>query len=562
MAQVQQNISIQAPGFQGLNTEDSPLLQDPGFATVADNCVVDKFGRIGAREAFKTYTANDNIAYTAHVSMATETKYVYRLGSGVISNTLHILGIVGHLQYDAAGSLVREDYYIVRFNGEDMDSISYPTLATPANLTNADIVYFNDAMYIFSQGNIALKYNGTTITDLFTGTQNVDYINPQDDTGDIATDIDGDVALSAYGRLWVSGVNNDYNVIYYSDLLIATQWYDGKATPTDSQNTAGLIDVSQYWPNGGDRIVALEAHNNFLIVFGRQSILVFGNAATGDPAATDGIFLSDTIRSLGCVNRDAIANIGSDVLFMDDSGLRSLGRTIQEKSVPIGDLTMNVKKDISERILDEPNADVSLFYMPNKNLVVCLFSNTEQAYAVDLRQPSSTGGMKVTRWTNCKFKRGLYVENEDTAFTILAGKQGGGALEYGNYLEHTGEAYLMKYESNDFAFGDSVRQKFVKQVDFTLVSTFANAPAIVKWGYDGTLTYTANKTIIAQQPALYGVAQYGIGTFGQGLSTIRRYRTNTKGSGSTVSVGIEAEIAGNSLSIQEINIQTLLGRIY
>jgi hypothetical protein len=46
------------------------------------------------------------------------------------------------------------------------------------------------------------------------------------------------------------------------------------------------------------------------------------------------------------------------------------------------------------------------------------------------------------------------------------------------------------------------------------------------------------------------------------LTTLRRYKTNTNGSGDLVRVGLETDIAGNSLSIQEINVQTLLGRIY
>ena len=107
---------------------------------------------------------------------------------------------------------------------EDMDAISYPTVAIPANLVRADIVYFNDAIYIFSKGNIALKYTGT-ITNLFAGTIDVDYIPPIDGNNGnpniIAANINGDVGCSAYGRLWVSGVNNDYDTIYYSDLLIA-----------------------------------------------------------------------------------------------------------------------------------------------------------------------------------------------------------------------------------------------------------------------------------------------------------------------------------------------------
>ena len=563
MAQQQQNITISAPGFQGLNTEDSPLQQDPGFALVADNCVIDKFGRIGAREAFDEYTVTDAVPYSTNVGMDTETKWVYQLGGGVIGTTRYDLGIVGHLQYNASGVLIQEDYYIVTFDDDAMGSISYPAVASPGNLRYADIVYFNEAIYIFSKGNIALKFDGTTITDLFAGTVDVDFIRPIDDTGIIANNIDGDVACSAYGRLWVSGVNGDYNTIYYSDLLIADQWYDGRATPVDTQNTAGIIDVAAYWPTGGDRIVAIEAHNNFLIIFGRQSILLYSSGNNfADPADVNGLVLQDAISSMGAVNRDAVASIGSDLLFVDDSGVRSLGRTIQEKSVPLGDLTSNVKRDITDLIKDEPNDAISLFYMPNKNLVICNFADTEQAYAIEMRAPSPTGGQKITRWTNCTFRRGLYVEFEDMTYTLLAGKDSGGALQYNNYLEWTGQPYKMTYASNAFSFGDAVRQKFVKQVDFSLVSTFINTDAVVRWGYGGQLEYTANKIITAQQPALYGVAQFNVGEFGEGLENFKRYRTNTKGSGALVRVGLDADIAGNSLSIQEINIQTLIGRIY
>lgn len=559
MAQQQQNITIEAPGFHGINTEDSPFQTDPGFALVADNAVVDKYGRVGAREAFAEYTDTIVVPYSINPSMDTETKWVYRIGHGFISDVLHVLGTVGHLQYDSSGALIQEDYYIVLFASNSMTSVTYPTLTTPANLTNAAIVPFNNKIYIFSKGNAPLVYDGSTITKL---SATAGYLPPQDDSGTIAAELDGDVAFAAAGRLWVTGVNGDYSTIYYSDLLIAHQWYDGKASPTDPQNTAGIIDVKEYWPSGGDNIIAMAEHNNFLVVWGRSSILLYANINAADPAGTDGIFLQDSIAGIGCVNRDAVAGTGADMLFVDDSGVRSLGRTIQEKSVPIGDLTANVKGDITQMILAEPNADISLFYIPNKNITVCLFSDTEQAYAIEMRRPSPTGGMKVTRWTDCKFKRGMYVEDGDDAYTLLAGKHNSGALIYDNYLEWTGQPYIFKYASTVFTFGQSVVQKFIKQVDFTLVSTFIDAEAVVKWGYGGTLDYTANKVVTASQPALYNVSEFNVGLFGPGLETIRRYRTNTKGSGATARVGIEVDIAGNSCAIQEINIQTLLGRIY
>ena len=37
MAQERQNIYIAAPGFKGLNTQDSPVTQDASFASIAEN---------------------------------------------------------------------------------------------------------------------------------------------------------------------------------------------------------------------------------------------------------------------------------------------------------------------------------------------------------------------------------------------------------------------------------------------------------------------------------------------------------------------------------------------
>ena len=50
MSQQIQTFSITAPGFYGLNTQDSSLDLASGFALNAINCVIDQYGRIGARK--------------------------------------------------------------------------------------------------------------------------------------------------------------------------------------------------------------------------------------------------------------------------------------------------------------------------------------------------------------------------------------------------------------------------------------------------------------------------------------------------------------------------------
>jgi len=43
MAAQLQSYSLSAPGFYGLNTEDSPLDLGAGFALVATNCILDQY---------------------------------------------------------------------------------------------------------------------------------------------------------------------------------------------------------------------------------------------------------------------------------------------------------------------------------------------------------------------------------------------------------------------------------------------------------------------------------------------------------------------------------------
>ena len=569
MAQQQQNITISAPGFQGLNTEDSPLQQDPGFCVVADNAVVDKFGRIGSRKPWTEFTTAINVTYSAASGVASTQIKTHRIGNGDINGTRYVLATVGVYQYDASSVLLQEDYFICKLTTAvgpvyELDEISYPALGTASALADAKIVSFNDRLYIFSATNECLVYDGSTITKLFTGTNDVDYIKPQDDSGVLASAIDGDVATAAFGRLWVSGVNGDYQSIYYSDLLIATQWYDGRAVPADTQNTGGIIDVNEYWPRGTDRIVGIVAHNNALFIMGRESILVYNNAATGDPAGTDGIVLADTITGIGCVNRDAIANIGSDVLFVDDSGVRSLGRTIQEKSAPLGDLTSNIRRDITDIIaVTADKTTISLSYWPDENLTVVNFSNDAQAFAIEMRAPSVTGGNKVTRWTDTAWERAMYYEVAGEARVLLtSAKSGYGLFLYEDGLNYNDEPFEFKYESNSFTFGQPANFKFVKQIDFTVVSTLTDAQAYAGWGYSGRLDYSKALTITAQAPAFYNVAYYNQDDeYGPGLTTFKRYRVNAKGSGESVLIGFRTEINGNTLSLQEINVQTLIGRI-
>ena len=557
MAQQLSNILVRAPAFQGLNTEDSPLGQDLTYALSADNAVIDRLGRLGSRLAFATETKTLSTTETNNVQMVRKTKEVMQLYGGDIDGTYYVLAIVRVQQFAADNSVLQENWFVCTRVNDTLVGLPLSGLINE-DLSDAHIIHFNNALYIFSKDNPALIYNGSVLRKM---NDEANYIPPQDDTGVIAANIDGEVALAAYGRLWVAGVGGDYNVIHYSDLLIGNQWYDGKATPDDTQNTGGIIDVAQYWPKGGDEIISIKAHNNFLVVFGRESILVYANAATGDPAGQDGIFLQDSMKNIGCVARDASVNTGADVLFVDDSGIRSLGRTIQEKSVPIGDLSRNVRGDIRRVIGEADQSRICLDYWPAEDITVCLFPDTAQAFVMSALQPSNTGGMKMTKWNRCFFNKMHYHEHKGRTEMLLgANIDSRGLLKYTGYIEYNDKPFEFKWASMPLDFGSPTNAKLLKSIDYTIFSLFEETSAIARWGFDGNLTRKKAIGIDALIPAYYNEATFGDTTFGASGSTIRRYKINTTGSGDLVRIGLDIKIKGNEVSVQEINVQTLLGR--
>jgi hypothetical protein len=63
------------------------------------------------------------------------------------------------------------------------------------------------------------------------------------------------------------------------------------------------------------------------------------------------------------------------------------------------------------------------------------------------------------------------------------------------------------------------------------------------------------------------VAQYNISEFNtdaeysSSIALIKRKKINASGQGTVVAVGVETTVDGNSIALQEINIQALMGRI-
>lgn len=550
MAQQLQNVTINAPAFGGINTQDSPVGLDPSYASVATNCVIDKLGRVGARKgsvllSTATNTVSANQGGAKDIKVETIFESLDKSGDKVVFS---------------AG------------NNKIFSGTSTLTDITPSGYTisanNWKVVNFNDHVYFYQRGHEPLVYTDSGSQGLVKLSAVTGFDAPHATNGSDLPPYQANEVLAAFGRLWIADITNNKHTIYWSDTLNGNDW-NGGAT--------GAIDLTSVWPTGHDEIVALAAHNGFLIVFGKVSIVVYSGASSPTNTAFDptNMVLHDTVEGVGCVARDSVQHTGTDIIFLSDSGVRSFGRVIQEKSMPMRDISRNVRNDLvryvnEERIADSTLAPVKSMYSPEEAFYLLTLPNNNITYCFDMRQALPDGSHRVTTWSTpialC------YTRTQDGK--IYMGRQGG-IYEYRGFTDklctlvgstqtYSTSSYQLAYFSNPLDFGNSSNIKFLKKFKMTIIGDAA-AQSVLNWGYDYSDSYykqTFTSTRTNANTAFYGVNEYNVSTSEySGGTEIQVPNVQGSGHGTTVTVGLESTISGSEFSIQKIDINVLLGRL-
>ena len=509
MAQQLQNITVAAPGFFGLNTQDSPIGGNPSFASIADNCVIDQLGRIGARKGWTAVSTNGSSVLGSSRGIETVHEFIDNSGDKVVLS--------------AGNAKV--------FKGTTTLTDITPSSYTPT-ANNWKTVSLNNHVYMFQRGHeplLGTDESGSFVLETMSGHSHSTGTAPQ-----------GNEVLAAYAKLWVADVTGDKHTVYWSDTLNGHAWTGG---------ASGSLDVTLVWPTGFDEIVALAAHNGFLIIFGKKSILVYSGASS--PAS---MTLTDTIEGVGCIARDSVQHTGTDIIFLSDAGVRSFGRTIQEKSMPMRDISKNVRTDLMNLVSLQTNAIKSVYSSDNAFYLLTL-PDSNTVYCFDMRTPLEDGSHRVTTWSSLNPLSLAVLEDGE----IYIGLESG-IVKYNGYLEGTAQ-YQMRYFSNPLDFGNTSNLKFLKKFNVTIIGGQATE-AILNWGYDYTSNYTKQALVFTSSASVseYGIAEYNIAQY-VASGTINTPKINTTGSGEVVTIGIESEINGSSFSIQKIDIHALLGRL-
>jgi hypothetical protein len=678
MAGALKTTSIVAPGFMGLNTQDSSVTLESGYASVANNCIIDKYGRLGARKGWDLLTDPINAIFTASISTTTMTVHSVTSGTLSIGTVISGTGITAGTTITALGTgtggtgtyTVSPSQTRNGISGTYARALAVVTVTASAHgLSVGDTVYLDFTTGTATDGAFAITAvttNTFTITHGTSGTTSgnvtvyrpttasnalttgsylesifefktiggtISYLSSGDgklfasdtttsltrkyvfgpDSGGpvvlatqptftgnrwqwaalpegsggaaesyafaaqagniflvyregahsgpfvfqrVGTDygtaptgvstFDPDTVLAAFGRVWVGGITDNKTTIYYSRLLDGSHF---------TGSGSGLLDIGGV-VGQNDEIVSIAQHNKYLVIFCKNNIVVYQGA--NDPTT---MTLADTIKGVGCIARDSVQNTGNDLIFLSKSGVRSLNRTIQEDSMPLRELSLNIRDDLVGYLTVETLNNIKSAYFERDAFYLITFPGSQTMVYFDLRSILPNGAARTTLWNNnAGITYKAFCATEDRK--LLLGVPNGMA-EYAGYLDNTA-SYTFKYYTSNSDLGAPTQEKLLKKANLVVIGS-GDQDFAFKYGYDYTLNLLSVNVIQnlgAKTFSKYNTtAKYNISKYasaGIGVNTVSMPLT---GSGKVLQFGVEATVNDNPVSIQKIDVYLKTGKI-
>lgn len=501
-----------APGSRGLNLQQQAGIISPGFATEAQNAIIDSDGRLASRDGITNLTSTP------------------------ITGTPMVRSIHEHLRADTSTAT------IVAWDGGISTSVTDPEGSDISGaVVDADgrwkFVNFNDKCIGFQAGQKLIVR--TT----------ANFANVVETSGTAPT---GGVGTAAYGRIWQ--VDSDGKTIKYSGLLNETQWNSGGA---------GSIDMTNIWTKGTDVIVAIEEFNHRLLVFGRKHIVFLGDDGAGGALGLDVTTLAvkDIITGTGCVTQHSIQAVGdTDMLYLSPTGVQSLKRVLVERSNPITNLTKYVRDSLLANVQMETADDISSVYSDFHGFYLLSMPTSQYTWVLDQRKrmadEDSEEVCAVTRW-NIAPTALAKIGTGDDVYVAFSGGQ------VGQYLGDTdeGETFRFIYLSPWLDLGEEIanRLKILKRLGSILL--VRNAVSVLfKWYVDFQLNFkSASRTIEGGTSAEWGLAEFGEAEYSGG-QLLRIVNVPARGTAQYFRIGIEADVTGE-FAIAQSELFAKIGRL-
>ena len=492
---------FEQPGVAGLNKEGRNTVLGPEWATTATDLVIDDEGRLAARKGTRAIAATD---------LPADVQVVWTMVS--------LAGAVQTYCTTSAGIVY------------ELISGTWTSVFTGLPDGNVQFATVNGLAYFVRSGTSLVHRQATTGNTFAT----------------VAGSPSGKACVSMYGRLWVI---DDTTVKTHTTVL----------DPTSTYSTA--VELQFAWGKGNDVSVALAEFNGNLVIFGKNNTVIYQDPVDPTGSAFQKV---ESIVGVGCLHRDTIQNVGKDLLYLSNKGMRTLGRVIQEKSNPITDAAPQVRDYILDQVIAATDVRVKSAFSPKLGLYILTLAST--TLVLDTRRPLQSGALRATEWAEA-----MNAPAYDNANGLLLAR-GEAVVRYFGVKDDVssagvgGTTLVGDFESGWIDFGNIVDgaaqvTKYLKKLHMTFVGG-NGATVQYKWAVDyGTTFRTANATVPnPTTAATYGVSQYGVGKYGEAVSIISKTK-NASRSGRVVKVGFKVLNSESAFSVNRMDLFAKLGKL-
>ena len=499
------NLPLNNPAKMGLNKQESASILGMEWATELQNAIYNANGAIAARKGFKNTNATT-------ITDTPRSLYEYIDDTG---QTIYITG--------ALDTIYKKD-------GTSLTDIT--GTATTPTAGNWKFTNFNGVCVGFQADHnpIVITSVGGSFADIsLSGTQ-----QPSTSVNEV---------LAAFGRLWVI----DGTDLKYCDLLDYTAWNS-------------VYDLHSYWGAGGDTGIALAEFNGNLVVFGYNNIIIYD--ASGGAGS---LVKTEVLNGIGCIARDSVQQVGDDLWFLSHSGVMSLRRTIQEKSMPLRDVSKNVR-DYMINLVGSTYTNIKSTYNELEGFYLLSLPDANRVFCFDtkvfLPDGSARASEWIATWTSLFSSPDHHIQyltttgflNTYTGYYDNVASDGSGGDDY-NFL------YVSPWtDMGQIDPSLSSRLKILKRAAITVFTT-ATQDLSLRWYTDFSSTLLSETVSVTANPyaSYYGIAQYGIGTYSSSVNLVKA-KTPMSRTGQFFKFGIYANISGSSFSLQFLNIEAKIGR--
>ena len=361
---------------------------------------------------------------------------------------------------------------------------------------------------------------------------------------------DGNIVHSAFGRMWAqkADTGTNKNIIAYSALLDETHW----STGAGEINVLGNVGAVS---NGYDELVAISSFDGYLVAFLRNNIIIYDS-----PEAPGSLTIEQIIQGVGCIARDSVQQVGNDVYFLSDSGIRSLKQVVfTADNVEMKEVSKIVRKKLVEDMIGGVASKIRSSYDPQEGQY-WIKSPAGNIWVFNNLNLTETEEPRITKYTNTDWYSFVYFEGD----TFLSHK--GCIGKYHGYTDvdiatspPTAKSYSCRWASN-YADFDTSKLKILKNVGVTVFGA-SGQQIILDWDFDQGNSNSQAALIVkgAGSSAEWNVAEWNISEFSGGVA-LEKLRSSASRQGRTVSLGLTFNSNGNSMSVEQMSLFAKIGR--